>query len=300
MTIKATFHFLSARYTPSETHYNNLFSTPGLAIPACVAYAALRVPCLGNFAGLIAITISTVPASRLVDSVDSSLWAAAPTWPADPTGDVYSADRPYSSLLVRMAGGGSIRNWWMALCPDALLQTPGQGNAPGVSFASAPAFGARYGAFMNYLINPANGWGFMTRTNDFPITALGLATNAGFPGLIGVQTAAPLILTTPPTPAGVGSRVNITGYRRVNPRQTGLSGLYKVAGIVGPVAPATTPYLYLLAGTQGVALSNVSGIGSIAPLDMTFQSYFSFDTIRATGKKRGGRYGLSAGKSLRR
>ena len=154
---------------------------------------------------------------------------------------------------------------------------------------------------MARLTNPIYQWGWMTRTNDFPVVITPpLITNAGFPGLVCLQTASALALTKPPNPPGVGSKVNITGFRRVNPRQPGLSGIYKIVGIIPPVAPATTPWIYALAETQGVAIANVEGVGQAAPLDLTFQQYFAFDTIRASGKKRGGRYGLSLGRLPRR
>ena len=294
MTVKCTFHFLSARYTPSETHYLNTTSQPTQAVAEAIQYAGLRVPTLGNFASLIGITISTVPASRVIEQVDSAAWPSAPTWPADPSNDVFAADRPYSSVLVRMTGQRSIRNWWLSLAPDALIQTPGQGNAPGINMAAAPGWSAHYISLMTFLTNPINGWGFLTRTADVPVTITGVLTNAGFPGLIAITTANQLALTSPPATPGVGSRVNITGFRRVNPTQLGLSGVYKIAGIIAPVAPAASPWTYILAATQGVTVANVGGIGQVAPLSLGFTPYVGFDTIRATGKKRGGRYALSS------
>jgi len=298
MPLKLTANLLQDRYSWTESHYLLNFSAlppVGIVGPTPLdavvgSYSTLRTATLGNYAVVDSIRVSEVPANRLVADYFTTYSVSPPVWPADPTGDVYSSDRAYSAVLVRMLGSIGNKNWFLAGVPDSTIQT-GPLNRRGISLGGSPGWLARFTAFMSFLTS-GNAFGFRSRTADGQIQAQGLVTNAAFPAMIGVVTAVTLGLN-------VGQSVLVKGWRRNNARLGPLTGGYVIGGVLPPTTPATN-WTYFLLNTAAVNPTNFLGLGTIGPLSFQFIPYEGFEPIKAVSHKRGASYGAPRGRSSRR
>ena len=146
MPLKLTANLLQDRYSWTESHYLlNFSSVPSVGVgptplDAVVgSYSTLRTATLGNFAVVDSIRVSEVPANRLVEDFFTTSSVSPPVWPADPTNDVYSSDRAYSAVLVRMLGSIGDKNWYFAGVPDSTIQTV-PSNRRGIALGGSPGW----------------------------------------------------------------------------------------------------------------------------------------------------------------
>lgn len=289
MTVKATFFFQQNRYSWSEAHYLTQYTAPADAQNPCIAYANLRTPILGDYAIMVGIRISHVdPATREVFDVDPALFSVAPVWPPDVPPGTYSSDIATTSVLTRMTGAaGGSKNWYVAGCPDVTIETGPTAKLDIVS-GSPPGWLTKVNAFFESLFGA---WSYRSINNQFPSQAISApVTNALYPQTVGIVTAGSLGVVA-------GQHVYLTGWRRINPRSKGLSGYYRVAAVLQPVAPATTPYTYFLASTGNVNPLNFTAPGQISVVSYTYPTYVDYALVKAVSHKRGGSYGLPRGRS---
>lgn len=289
MTVKATFFFTQNRYSWSESHYLTSTSIPAAAESAALTYSTLRTRILGDYARMTGIRISHVdPATRQVFDVDPALFSVFPVWPPDVPQGTYSSDIATTSVLTRMVGAsGGSKNWYIAGCPDVTVETGP--NATGNLVQGAPP--GWIGYFNTFMVNLYAVWSYRSIQNEFPSQAISApVTNALYPQTVGIVTAGSLGVNA-------GQHVYLTRWVRINPKSKGLSGYYRVAAVLAPVAPATTPYTYFLASTGNVNPLNFTAPGQISVVSYTYPTYVDFNIQRAVSHKRGGSYGQPRGRS---
>lgn len=288
--VKCTFQFSNDKYSWSEAHYWITGQTPTFqaAIAPAEQLGVYRIPLLGNGAQLNRIRLSLFPANRQVYDILYPGAQGAPVWPADPTGLVYSSSRSFTALLARLQDvGGSWANVFAAGVPASLAHSVA-GDTTGLQWGSCPGFSTRWGQFVNFLTN--GNWGWLSRRDTTFAQAQALVTNAAFPSMIGVQTAAAI------PQVGVGSQVLVKGFRRLNTRLQPLGGVWTVGGVLAPVAPAVN-WTYFLLNSGNVSTTNYKGMGQIGLLYQDFHIYASVWSIDITERKRGGSIGRPRGRS---
>jgi len=189
-------------------------------------------------------------------------------------------------VLVKFYGStyGHVDTKYMGGAPEGIF-SEGPGSAGGLGTNTTPWSNA-LSQFM-FTLAGQNSFRIFNWGNTYTVT--NVLTNIAFPGEIGIQTAFQLVFgLTPP-------RVNLKGFRKVNVRQAGLNGLYRV----DPLSPglqsgAVAPFTYYLANTVQVNVANILDKGYVSPEAYQYDSYgFSgptgsgFSIIRATHRKRG-------------
>ncbi len=314
MTLKFDMIMSCSDQTWSETHYYLQASDLPQTTGPFNALAALRQGVLGNYAFVVGYRISEVPANRVVQDED---WPPVSPitgyWPPSDLNGLYTATLPNVSILVRMTGQPNYsappKNLYLACPPRAATTVVPPNN---VDLGNLPAFTTNLGRYMGMLTGSnmpqagppdiaQNAWGYRARQRGNSVNVLQINTNAGFPNTVGIvtQNALPGIGFGPTAnPPGTSLEVYLTGQRRVNTRIPGLSGAWTVSAILPPVAPATSPYTYFLAGSGNVVPTNFPKPGVIAPLDYQYVPYSWFWTLdRAGTRKRGGSIGLRRGRS---
>ncbi len=293
--------------TYSESHYYLLGNTLPV-LPGPFTYlAALRAACLGYGAALTGIRISTVPASGTTQDLYFGISQYVPVWPLDPIGGTYQATIPNDAVLIRMTSGlfGAFpeKSLYLASPPSVAISTLTRDPA---DLGSNAAFNTALGQYM-YLLTGAitpnststatqGQWGYRVRDRSTPFQAGVPVTNAGYPGMIGIPTfnQLPNVGFLP----GNTHEIYITGYRRINPRLQGLSGVWRVGAILPPVAPAVFPWTYFLLNSGNVSPTNFSTIGQAAPLAYLYEPYGPFWSVdKAVTRKRGESIGARRGRS---
>lgn len=307
--LKITMEFVQDKYSWTESHWyltTSLNPPLQLGVPQAQALAAVRVPLLGNGCALQRVRISQFPANRQVLDVLSPYIATVPTWPPDPSpnGTTYTASRAFTALLAILEDvNGDFRNYYVGGVPGALAHAaPGAiGDQSGITWAAVPDFSARAAAYNQFLTN--QNWGWMTRRNTTFSQAQGPpVSNAAFPGMIGIQTAAQLVglgLGLQGGPAQIGTLVQLKGWRRLNTRLQRLGGVWQVGGILAPVAPSTL-WTYFLFNSSGVPLTNYKANGQIGVLYQSFLIYNSLSWDEITQRKRGATVNRPRGRSRSR
>jgi hypothetical protein len=305
--LKVTLDFTLDKYSWSESHWWLTGTTPTLqnGVGPALQLASYRVPCLGVGAALIRIRISQFPASRLVLDLLAPYIPSVPVWPPDPSanGLTYSASRAFTALLAEIQSlTGQSRNYYLAGIPGSLAhaQPGGVGDQTGITWAACPDFSPRAAALNNYLVSGV--WGWLTRTATPYAQAQGLATNAAFPGLIGVQTVGQIAGFGQGLQGGnaqVGTVVLLKNWRRINVKLPRLSGTWTVAGVLAPVAPSTI-WTYFLLNSSAVPVGNYKGNGQIGVYSPQFATYASLTWDEVTQRKRGATINRPRGRSRSR
>jgi hypothetical protein len=285
--VKVTMYFSLANYSWSETHYYLLSTAESVVHPYTVQLANYRARLLGDYANLSAIRLSTVPSNRNVTDIDPSEWSGAGFVGTDTgMGDV-TAERPYSSLLLLFTGQVSQKNMYLGGLPDEIIQTTPTSNT---GYVPSGDWQMRFNQWSQYLVKPdgTSQWGFRSRFGEpgIPITSVGLATGVG--SNIGLFSMVNLGVP-------VGSDVYLTGFRRSNTRQPGLSGSYQVIGIIPP-GSGVTSWETILGETGNVVPSNFISMGTAQPLVYQYVPYIACTPRRATSRKRGGSFGRPRGR----
>jgi hypothetical protein len=282
--------FRQDKYAWTESHYWLTSGSPALAnaIAPAQQLASYRVPCLGNGCSLTRIRLSSYPANRETVDIDYSGAVSGPTWPADPTGLLYSASRSFTALLGTFTGQGTGQsNYYLGGIPVSLGYTV-PGDTTGVQWGSCPGFSSRAAALNSFLTDGA--WGWLTRGTTVTYTVQGVVTNAAVPGMIGLiwNPAAPL-------PA-VGSVVVVKGFRRINTRLPPLGGVWKVGQVLAgqPAAGQTSVFLF---NSGAVPPANYLSLGSAGVFNPSFNTYTFLQWVEIVSRKRGGSIGAPRGRS---
>ena len=296
MTLSMTVFMGAGRYEWTEEHLILGLTVPANGIPLATQYCVLRTDCLGNFAAVNGCRISTFPAAASYVDLDPSTLGGSPVWPTAPqASDEYSTDRPYSSVLARMSGVTGGRNWYLAGCPDGLIQTPGTAGT-GIYYPGAPGWYGKMQNLLGYLTagtaqaNPV--WGWRSRTKGGDVVANGFPTAAGGPpNTVGIPMAAPLPGIV------VGSEVYASGWRRFSSYEPNINGEHIVVATVPNPIVAGAPVTYYLAGTGNVVPTNFKNVGKLGPITFTAIGYLKGIVRKAVKRSRGGSSGLPRGRS---
>lgn len=281
MAVKVILMFTLDKYSWTEDHYWLGAGGSGalsLAFGPANILASYRAQLLGYDAQIERVRIANVPANQQVADIEYT-GNLTPSWEQPATTPAYTASRAYNALLQRIQSAvGYHRNYYIGGAPAGLFHSRA-GDDTGLDFSQVPSFLPRLLGFGNYLTSGP--WGWLTRTQSVLFQASGLVTNAAFPGMLGIQVNGQL--------AGVvqGSQILVKGWRRTSVKASPpLSGVYKVGGVLSPVAPSTL-WTYFLVNSSLLPPSNFFTLGQVGAYTPSFQVYNNIQPVEATSRKRG-------------
>lgn len=288
MPVKLTMFFSLNRSAWSEAYLLNVSNSEVLPQGA-TDFVNTRCSLLGVGAELFALRLSNFPANRAVNDVDVSIFTSSGSWPTG-MASIYNAAEPNVAVLVKCGSGGAgSKNIYLAGCPTGLVRASG---GPQINLFPANPTGWA-SLFKNFQKALTSGLiGYRTWLTTLRVQSLGLQSGPQVPPLIGVQLPTVQAWT-------VGQKVLLGGWRRVNPRAAGLSGIYTLAG-VPPAGQVGPPYVYYLLNTSQVNPTNFKSIGTVGLATFSFTAITSANLDEGTTRKRGGRVFLPVGRSSAR
>lgn len=292
--LKLVIGFQQGRASPTESHYFVSAATFSTAIPQAVALLNLRAALLGGAAYITSAVIHDIANPRDVQLLDPSLYTFQGPYPVEteqPTAALENSDQPNSAVLVRINTNALPKNLYLSLIPDDIIGTRFS-NPPNVDFSANPAWIAAFTAWWGGP-NPSSAslcggrWGNLQKTPTNKQVAVPIVPAAPWAAYAALQLGGAL--------AGVtGSKILVKGFRRINPRLPGLSGVYKILQVL-------SGNTYVLANTQAAQVANVQPEpGQAYDLAYTVTPYISATIVKGTTRKRGGSYGAPRGRSRTR
>lgn len=288
MPFKLTMYMSVFRQAWSEAYLNSGVWPSSQATQNITTLLAARAALLGANAQLFSARVSGFPANRLVTDLDNFSFPVTGQW--NPRDLPLEANSNIANVSLMMTFGTTVgqKRIYLAGLPDAVINSDAV--APlNYMPATITGFAATLDTFVNALI--AGGWGCRSWKATVPIQSLGLQAGIQTPPLIGVQLATA-------QPWAVGQKVLLGGWRRINPRSPGLSGVYTIVG-VPPATQTTPPFVYYLFGTQNVSPTNFKTIGTIGLLSFEIVPFNGPPDLKGVTRKRGGRSLLPLGRLLR-
>ncbi|HKV98066.1 MAG TPA: hypothetical protein VJR90_11350 [Gammaproteobacteria bacterium] len=288
MPFKLTMYFSLYRSAWSEAYLNQQSFSPNFVPTQASQLMAARAAMLGHNAALFAARISAFPANRQVTDVDQFTFAVTGNWTGNEQFGEQKSNIANVALMIRMQTNVGQKLIYAAGCPDGVIS--GDNLPPSnIEAGNVQGFTGAVLTFINTLVT--GGWGCRSWKATVPVQALGLQSGTQVPPLIGVQLAAQ-------QPWTVGQKVLLGGWRRVNPRSPGLTGVYTVVQ-VPPAGQAGPPFVYYLFGTQNVSPTNFKSVGTIGLLQYEVAPFLSGQMDRGVTRKRGGRSLLPLGRLQR-
>lgn len=283
---KLTLIFTTDDYSWSESYYSrNGTPTDGFANVGNIATA--RAAMLGLGANLEATRFVNLNNPRQALFPQGPGNAVLNTAPPPNQNEPLYADRPYSSVLVNhFAGNGYTKRTYYAGAPDLYIgQQPIEDRGiEQTGIADWRPLLVRFLAAM-----AAGQWGWQRQIwPAAPQTIVNITVGANPPTQIEITTAQPI--------ANLSNsyEIIIRGFRRVNLKDFGMNGKWKINQNALP--PAGGPYTYLLLGTPKSAgqAGNISGQGQVVALNLAttlFQApsndTYTYAILEATHRKRG-------------
>lgn len=294
MPIGVMLRMVCGRFAGVETWYLRSASDVAVGVPIATEMATARSKCLASNAYLEGARVFNTAVKYDVRNVsfqgaggNAVLGIVGQLPPAQPN----LADIQSTSLLVRVIGnaGGRARsgNRELFAVPDNVVETSAQGNRV---YVPTVAFLGGFGLWQAYVLANLN---FRVLTISTRHTIAGLVVDSAPPGLLGLRVdlaGDPLIAT--------GKKVRIRGAVRQSTLDR-LNGLWTVSRIDAPVAPSTLSTVYLL-NSVGSDPNGYDPLGTVEGIDYAYCVAGGYDVVRPMGRKRGGRSGLSRGRSLAR
>lgn len=288
MPVKVTMFFTAENYSWSEAHYYLQGGAFQAALAPAIQLATLRTAVLGDYAALVAVRLSSVPANRQVYEIPASNWPGLVTETGGFLG-TFSSDQPFVALMINMTAPTANKNLYLSGIPDnTVVVNPAYPNG----YDPSGVFTTALNSYMTYLAPGNTGssaWGFRSQQSFVGIPVAAVGTQSGYNNDIGLQT-----LFNPNVPAGQDAR--LVGFRTINPRVPNLSGSYRVAAVIPPSSGVAT-WTTVLSQTGNVSPTNFFALGSITPLTYNYVPYQNWRVVRATHRKRGGSYGRPRGRS---
>lgn len=288
MTLKVTWMFGQGQKGWTESLYLPDAALLTSTISTIDNLTAERAALLGNGVNIFNIRVSDVPADRLVTDLPLGTYTTGGNWGGDAT-SVAAVDANLA-LELEFRGPNSMKRTYLGGLPSRICASgpdrQDQYNPNGLQGWVA--------ALNSYLagIN-AGKWQARSQKGTQPVQAIG-------PPTLGTQSP-PLIGISLPVSQNwtVGSKVLLSGWRRVNPRSPGLTGIWTLAGVpaAGQIGP---PFIYYLLNSQNVLPNNFKTVGQIGLLVYIFETLgFTSTAKRITSRKRGGRLLLPLGRSFK-
>lgn len=282
MSIRATLLMSAGKYTWSESHYWIGGTTLQGSYNAGAALGSARAALLGQNARLDNVRMSEDGATRRVQYLDPALFDHVSRLPPDMGDDVYTSDRPNSSVLVRFLSPVGYKLLYLAGIPDGMVVTDPL-FPKGIKIL--PQWAAVWNTYKGLL---AGTWGYRAKQNGPAGIVKFVITNSMYPGKVGVQTDGLISLNS-------GDTVQLKGFRRENPRSKDLNGIWRVGQVTEPVSPSPT-WTYFLERSSGVDPFNFYKLGTIAKLEYQIVPYGGALIERAVTRKRGGSFMLPRGR----
>jgi hypothetical protein len=288
MAMKVTMIFSVGRASPTETHYSKAFDDPTTpsAIAAALQLVGFRVALLGQGAALIGLRLSRSDRPRVVVN-PPLVGVVVGNGLAGPGDAPNNTDQPNVSALLRCSDNfGNAKSLYLCGIPEGSIAIASQ---QPLYFQFIGPLAAGFVAYVNEL--QAN-WQFRVKAPLAPsdvVTAQNVTVPV--PGVT-ITTNAPLAgqPTQPPY------EVNLSGFRRSNTRQPGLSGLYRVL-VVTPAPPLAGAQTFLLGETGNVQATNFLKLGTVAVNNFAFASYNLVKVVKSGTRKRGGSAAAPRGRS---
>lgn len=287
--IKVTMFIAVGKKTFSETHVCIATSNIGDTYPFAAALATARAKLLGYGALIQRVRISdTTPGKqRQVAYLDTAAYTSVSALTKTASGDT---DEANSALQLRFTTPAQPKTMYLAGVPNDILG-PFFDEVDFIQAEIDPVWLQSYLAYAGGLLGTpisqlTNGnWGCAQKSTLAPQVATAVVPGAPWVGNAAVATAAPLA-------AIAGSRILVKGFRSINPRAKGISGVYIVAAVLAG-------NVYVLSGTTAAQVANVKTLpGTAADLTFAPQRYTGCVPIKAATRKRGGRVFLPLGRSL--
>jgi hypothetical protein len=294
MPYKVTIFIKINNYTVTETHYDVSAASDATAFANATQLCLLRSKFLGYFASIAACRVLNVATPRDATFLALSTFVSRSGFPDDsgsPTdrAGTNSSDRAYSALMLGLRGlvntgptsPSARKKIYLAGIPDEVI---GESDSSGTS--GIIDLGAIQSYVIQYILYLSQLYAF--RAGSYPgsagVPVQALVSNAGFPGELGVQFAAPLTFTQ-------GLKIHLSGFRAVNPRQRIPQGNFAVDPLSpAVVAPSVTPSVYYLQNTANILPANAKIRGFGWPLNYQYFIYQNaIKGYQATHRKRGAR-----------
>jgi hypothetical protein len=290
-----TMLFSDVNQTWSETHWS--VTSPGFAAlsPLATSLANLRVSLLGYGARLLAVRMSDLGNPRNVQYVTgnnlnltnplygtggpTSIAGAAQSDAAiantavqlllrtsGPNKRLYLAGNPQDATGTDPTSQRGIEGGWNAAWYKAIIQYI---NVGGVATG---AYGLCGG-----------GWGCLAKLPTNPQSCVAVVPTGAYAGNAAVSTTNPLVSV-------VGQKILVKGFRSVNSKLKGLSGVYTILAI-------QSGNVYVLSKTSALQVANVQSLPGTA-FDLKYQVCpYTFGTFSKAGsRKRGARVFAPAGR----
>lgn len=278
--IRITIFMTTDTFTWTESHYHVSATTIAAAATDAASLAAARLKILTKPAAIVGYRLSdtALPRQAQFSPLPGNQWIGSYLFPGTSVIDQY-ADRPYSVVIPEYVGvNGRTSRGYMAGVPDQIVSEDPE-EVGGLDPTFSPGW---VKAFNRYMVTLAAAWGWRRISNAGTVPVIGVDTTTHPAGELGVTVGAAINF------AGGPVKVNITGFRSVNPRKRGLSGIYSVDQTDATYPPTAKPFTYFLRGTSAANGANLTTqLGSVAPLAYLIEQYASADIIRATHRKRG-------------
>ena len=291
-SIKCTFAFTLAGASWTETHYSYGVTSFVNLRPFAIDYANKRAQTLGAYAALTEIRLSDVTNPRDTYLVPPTSFNGLSPFDYPTTQrnqEAVDADQPNSSIQLRIETEALPKTMYLAGVPDDVIGTQPR-TTRNLTADFNPNWRASLLSWIGSGPDPAAGtliggnWGCLVKAPTGRQVCTAQQAAAPLAAYAAVQAQAPLA-------GGVGDKVLVTGFRSVNPRQKGLSGVYKILAI-------QSGNVYVLAGTTAAQAANVKPLpGHVADLSYKVAKYTSCTPLKGTSRKRGNSFGRPAGKS---
>lgn len=290
MPFKMTFFFQAFRYSWSEAYYGT--GSPASGGGQSAAQSDLinaRGAVLGNNATLTGVRVSSFPANRVAQDLDVSSNTTTGNWTQNTPLFENPTNIPNVAVIFKCATPVGFKLIYVSGVPEGVVQ------ADAVYPVNAnPSTVVGWQAAANRLstVLSSGQWGCRSWKGTTPVQATGAPVSGPqVPPLVGIPVATL-------QPWVVGQKVLLSGWRRVNPRSPGLSGLFTLFA-VPPASQVAPPFIYYLYGTQNVVPTNFKTTGQIGLVNYVIEPFANAVIVKATTRKRGVRTGGPLGRFSR-
>lgn len=280
--ILLTMEMSAGRQAWTESHYViGATSIEGATLPA-LSLTQKRAALLGKYAEMDVIRLSERNPLGRVFTVDFS-FPSSGSWPATTVKGKWSTDIANVALLLKMETPGRPKLLYLAGVPDIVVAVD---PTDVLAYNPDPTFSPLVQAYIDALVSA---FGYARRQNGPGQAVKKIGTDAGFPGMVYVQTGVAI-------GADVGDNVQVKGFRRSNLRSRSINGIWQVADVQTISGPPTVTN-YFLRNSGGVDPLNFTKNGTVAVQSYAVTAYQSGEVAKVVTRRRGGSIGLPRGRS---